>query len=78
MYVKDLMKILVECDENDEITFIFDENSNTHREREHGLKETTMINVTGYKINGKIALTNGFSAKLLKGDEESIFKSRGE
>lgn len=73
MYVKDLKRLLELCDENDEITFIFDENSNTHREREHGLKETTMINVTGKKINGKIALTNGVSAKLLKGDEESIF-----
>ena len=78
MYVKDLKQILELCDENDEITFIFDENSNAHFERGHGLKETSMINVTGYKINGKIALTNGFSAKLLKGDEESIFKSGGD
>ena len=76
MYVKDLMKILAECDENDEITFIFDETSNSHWERGHGLKETTMVNVCGYKINGKIALSNGWSAKLLKGDEESIFVNR--
>ena len=76
MYVKDLMRILADCDENDEVTFIFDENSNSHREREHGLKETTMVNVCGYKINGKIALSNGWSAKLLKGDEESIFVNR--
>ena len=78
MYVKDLMRILADCDENDEVTFIFDENSNSHREREHGLKETTMVNVCGYKINGKIALSNGWSAKLLKGDEPSIFVDRGE
>lgn len=77
MYVRDLKQLLELCDENDEITFIFDENSNTHREREHNLKETTMINVCGYKINGKIALSNGWSAKLLKGDEESIFLDKG-
>lgn len=73
MYVRDLKQILAKCDDNDEITFIFDENSNSHFEREHNLKETTMINVCGKKINGKIALSNGWSAKLLKGDEESIF-----
>lgn len=74
MYVKDLMGILAKCDENDEITFIFDENSNSHWNREHGLKETTMLNVLGKKIDGKIVLSNGRSAKLLKGDEPSIFK----
>ncbi|WP_296875583.1 hypothetical protein [uncultured Methanobrevibacter sp.] len=73
MYVGDLIRILEKCDENDEVTFIFDENSNSHWEREHGLKEVTMVNVCGYKINGKIAMSNGMSAKLLKGDEESIF-----
>ena len=73
MYVKDLKEILELCDENDEIIFIFDENNNAHFEREHGLKQTTMINVCGKKIDGKIALSNGFSAKLLKGDEESIY-----
>ena len=73
MYVKDLIQILEKCDENDEVTFIFDETSNSHWERGHGLKEVSMINVTGYKINDKIALSNGFSAKLLKGDEPSIF-----
>jgi len=78
MYVKDLKQLLELCDENDEITFIFDENSNSHWEREHGLKEATMVNVCGYKINGKIALSNGWSDKLLKGDEPSIFVDRGE
>ena len=78
MYVKDLKQLLELCDENDEITFIFDENSHSHRELEHNLKETTMINVCGKKINGKIALSNGFSAKLLKGNEASIFKERSE
>lgn len=73
MYVKDLKQILDKCDENDEITFIFDENMNAHRERDFNLKETTMINVCGKKIDGKIVLTNGFCAQLLKGDEPNIF-----
>lgn len=78
MYVKDLKQILAKCDENDEITFIFDEDNRFSWDRGHGLKEVTMVNVTGYKINGKIALTNGMSSKLIKGDEESIFKAGGE
>ncbi len=73
MYVKDLKQILDKCDEDDEIIFIFDENCRAHIEREHGLKQTSMINVCGKKIDGKIALSNGLSAKLLKGDEPSIF-----
>ena len=73
MYVKDLKQLLAKCDENDEITFIFDENKTLSWDRGEGLKEVTQVNVTGYKINGKIALTNGFSAKLLKGDESRIF-----
>ncbi|MBQ3407950.1 MAG: hypothetical protein IJH12_01945 [Clostridia bacterium] len=73
MYVKDLKQLLAKCDENDEITFIFDESESVSWDRGNGLKEATQVNVTGYKINGKIALTNGFSAKLLKGDEAPIF-----
>jgi len=73
MYVKDLLRILEKCDENDEITFIFDEDPRYSWDRGEGLHEVTMVNVTGKKINGKIPLTNGFSSKLLKGDEESIF-----
>lgn len=73
MYVKDLISILAKCDENDEVTFIFDESKHFSCDRGDGLKEASQVNVTGLKINGKIALTNGFSAKLLKGDEESIF-----
>lgn len=73
MYVSDLIRILEKCDENDEVIFIFDENCHAHIEREHGLKQTSRIDVCGKKIDGKIALSNGWSAKLLKGDEESIF-----
>ena len=74
MYVKDLKQILDKCDDNDEITFIFDENKRYSYEREHNLKETSQVNVCGKKIGNKIALTNGFCAKLLKGDEPSIFE----
>lgn len=77
MYVKDLKQLLAKCDDNDEITFIFDENSNTHIERKYGLKETTMIDVCGKKINNKIVLSNGLTYKLLKGDEPSIFTNQG-
>ena len=74
MYAKELIQILSKCNPDDEITFIFDENERFSYDRGNGLKETTMVNVTGYKINGKIALTNGWSSKLLKGgDEETIF-----
>ena len=38
-----------------------------------GLHEVSQVNVTGKKIDGKIALTNGMTHKLLKGNEESIF-----
>ena len=78
MYVKDLKQILAKCDDNDEITFIFDGSGSFSWYRGNGLHEVTQVNVTGHKINGKIALTNGFSAQLLKGDEESIFKAGGE
>lgn len=74
MYVKDLLQILAQCDENDEVTFIFDERGHFSRDRGNHLREVSQINVTGVKIDGKIALTNGLSAFLLKGDEESIFK----
>ena len=77
MYVKDLKQLLAKCDENDEITFIFDENKSFSWDRGDGLKEVTQVNVTGYKINGKIALTNGLTYKLLKGDEPSIFTNQG-
>ena len=73
MKVKELINILQNCSPEDEITFIFDENERLSQDRGHNLKEVTMINVCGHKINGKIALSNGVSAKLLKGDEETIF-----
>ena len=73
MYVKDLIQILEKCNPNDEVTFIFDETPMFSRTRTEDLKEASQVNVTGYKINGKVALTNGASAKLLKGDEEKIF-----
>ena len=75
MYVKDLLKILVRCNPDDEVTFIFDDDTVRYWDRGDNLKEVTMFDVTGHKINGKIAFTNGRSAKLLKGDEPTIFKS---
>ena len=74
MNVKNLKELLDKCDENDEIIFIYDENTNTYRDLGNGLKEIIGINVTGKKINGKIALTNGRSCQLLKGNEKSIIK----
>lgn len=74
MQVRDLMAVLEKCNGEDEITFIFDNNKFLSRERETGLFEVSQISVTALKINGKIALTNGMSSKLLKGDEETIYK----
>ena len=74
MYVKDLLKILVQCNPDDEVTFIFDDDTVRYWDRGDKLKEVTMFDVTGHKINGKIAFTNGRSAKLLKGDEPTIFE----
>ena len=73
MYVKDLIQILEKCNPDDEVTFIFDEDPSLSRDRGQGLHEVTMFNVTGYKINGKIPLTNGMTHKLIKGDEDLIF-----
>lgn len=73
MYAKDLIRILSKCNPDDEITFIFDENTTRSWDRGNGLHEATQVNVTCKKINGKIALTNGLSSKLLNGDEEEIF-----
>lgn len=73
MYAKELIQILSKCNPEDEITFIFDENPSYSWDRGNGLHEVAQVNVTGKKINGKIALSNGWSAKLLKGDEETIF-----
>ena len=73
MYVKDLLQTLSQCNPDDEITLIFDENPTYSWDRGNGLHEATQVNVTGKKINGKIALTNGLSSKLLTGDEEEIF-----
>jgi len=73
MYVKDLIQLLANCDENDEITFIFDENEMYSKDLGNGLKQVSQINVTGKKIGGKIALNNGITFPLLKGDEDTIF-----
>ena len=59
MQVKELIKILEKCDENDEITFIFDNDDKLSTNRGEGLFEVSQVNVTGQKINGKIALSNG-------------------
>lgn len=74
MQVKDLIKILEKCDENDEITFIFDNDERLSRNRGEGLFEVSQVSVTGQKINGKIALSNGRTYKLIQEDAESIFK----
>ncbi len=73
MYVKDLIAILEKCNPNDEMTFIFDENPRLSWNCGNGLHEVSQVNVTGYKINGKVALTNGMSSKLLTGEEPTIF-----
>ena len=74
MYVKDLLDILEDCDPEDEVTFIFDEDKKLSWDMGENMKQVTQINVCGKKIDGKIALTNGFCAVLLDGSEESIFK----
>lgn len=73
MEVWRLIQILEKCDPNDEITFIFDENERFSWDRGNGLKEASMVSVTGYKINGKIPLTNGWSSKLIEKDAPSIY-----
>ena len=73
MKAKELMRILLKCNPDDEITFIFDENPRYSSDLGQGLHEVSDVNVTGKKINGKIALTNGWTSKLLNGNEESIF-----
>ena len=73
MKAQELISILEKCNPTDEITFIFDDAEMYSRNLGQGLHEVSQVNVTGLKIDGKIALTNGFSAKLLTGDEESIF-----
>lgn len=73
MKVRELLATLVKCDMDDEVTFIFDDDTTRSWDRGHGLHEVSMFNVTGRKINGKIAFSNGRSAMLLKGDEEFIF-----
>jgi len=75
MQVKELISILEKCDENDEITFIFDENPRFSWDRGHGLHEVSMIHVTGFKINGKIPLTNGSTHHIIEEDAPTIFKS---
>ena len=74
MQVKELISILEKCDENDEITFIFDENPRFSWDRGHGLHEVSMIHVTGFKINGKIPLTNGSTHHIIEEDAPTIFK----
>lgn len=74
MQVKELIKILEKCDENDEITFIFDNDDKLSTNRGEGLFEVSQVNVTGQKINSKIALSNGRTYKLIQEDAESIFK----
>lgn len=74
MQVKDLIKILEKCDENDELTFIFTDNKYFSWNRGNGLFEASQINVVGSKINGKIALSNGGFAPLVEEDAEDIFK----
>lgn len=74
MQVKKLIDILKMCDENDEVTFIFDSNEMFSWDRGNGLFEVSQVNVTGYKINGKIPLTNGNSHHLVKDDAELIYK----
>lgn len=73
MQAKDLIETLSKCNPDDEITFIFDENPTRSWDCGNGLHEVTEVNVTGKKIHGKIALTNGLSSKLLTGTEEEIF-----
>lgn len=73
MKAKELMRILLKCNPDDEITFIFDENPRYSSDLGQGLHEVSQVNVTGKKINEKIALTNGMTHKLLNGNEESIF-----
>lgn len=73
MKAQELMRILLKCNPDDEITFIFDENPRYSSDLGQGLHEVSQVNVTGKKINGKIALTNGMTHKLLNGTEESIF-----
>lgn len=74
MKVKELISILEKCDENDEITFIFDESEQFSWNRGNGLHEVSQVNVTGFKIDGKIPLTNGSSYHLVEEDAPSIFK----
>lgn len=74
MKVKQLIDILKDCNEEDEITFIFDSDKSRSWNRGNGLYEVAMVNVTGYKINNKIPLTNGMSSRLVKEDAELIFK----
>lgn len=76
MEVWRLIKILEKCDPNDEITFIFDSNKRFSWDRGDGLFEATMVSVTGFKINGKIPLTNGWSSKLVEPGAPLIYKDR--
>lgn len=73
MKVKDLIEVLENCDAEDEISFIFDSDKRLSVNRRHGLFEVSNISVTGRKINGKIALTNGLSSLLVEDDAEPIF-----
>lgn len=73
MKAQELIRILEKCNPTDEITFIFDDAEMYSRNLGQGLHEVSQVNVTGKKINGKIALTNGMTHKLLNGNEESIF-----
>lgn len=74
MRVQDLINILQNCNGNDELTFIFDSNERFSTERGNGLFEVSQVNVTGLKINGRIALTNGNSHHLVEDDADSIFE----
>lgn len=74
MKVQRLIDILKDCNPNDEITFIFDSNEMFSWDRGNGLFEVSQVNVTGYKINGKIPLTNGNSHHLVEDDAELIYK----
>ena len=73
MKVKELIDILQDCNQEDELTFIFDKNNAWNRGND--LYEVSYIAVTGYKINGKIPLTNGMSSLLVdKENAELIYK----
>lgn len=74
MNVGRLISILEMCDENDEVTFIFDSDERFSTDIGEGLFEVSQLNVTGLKINGRIPLTNGMTHKVITGDEPSIFK----